>query len=222
MSNFCPEVTEDDQCRKLNEPCPRVRFKKRCELHACMHIGHYNLVKSSDKDKPLASEVKKIMYPSFMENWKSFAKRPEPGKKRMTGDPLEKAIRQVLARDLASCGGVTVHDKAMKFPIWDNNVYILADCLAEKGYYRNVVSVKTWIGTEQIRETFAYAYLAKTWLGQKDIRVYQIGLFPLKEKLLSLVEACRPYLDGVFSLSSRPYFDDLVEHMKRDFMKLRN
>jgi hypothetical protein len=211
MKSFCEELINDGQCKKLEEHCFRVRFKKKCEF-----IGHYNQIKKSTKYTPLAKKVKEIMYPKFMKEWKAFARDPRTGKKRMTGGPLELAIRQVLRQELAPYK-VTIYNKAKKFAVWDNDVYVIADCLIEKLSFRSVISVKTWIGTEQIRETFAYAYFAKTWLGQKDIRVYQVGLFPLKEKLKSLIESCKPYLDGVFSLSSDPYFDVLVQTLKHDF-----
>jgi hypothetical protein len=110
-----------------------------------------------------------------------------------------------------------VYNQPKQFFIWQNNVRIIADCLAKKQNRKAVVSVKSWLGTEQIRETFAYAYLAKTWLGQRDIRVYQVGLTEFKERLKPLAEACKPYLDGVYSLSSEPYFDDLVAEMKKYF-----
>ena len=199
----------------LNESCPRAKFGKKCEF-----IGHYDLLKNFSKDLPLARKAKQNMYDPFIKEWKSFARDPKGGKKRMTGGPLEKAIRDILKTELGSLG-VTVPDKAVKFRVWNNNVYILADVLAWKNSHRNIVSVKTWIGTEQIRETFAYAYLAKTWLGQKDVRVYQVGLFSIPEPLKTLIDACKPYLDGVFSLSSDPYLDVLVETMKHNFSEIR-
>lgn len=212
MRSFCPELNVSNaKCRKLTEKCFRIEHKNKCEF-----IGHYNHIKDYQRNKPLAIKAKQIMEPRFFEEWKSFARDPRPGKKRMTGGPLEEAIRKILKSELSPLG-VTVYNRGKQFYVWQENVRIIADCLAEKESRKAIVSVKTWVGTEQIRETFAYAYLAKTWLGQKDVRVYQIALFPFQKALNSLVEACRPYLDGVYSLSSRPYLDDLVKEMKKYF-----
>jgi len=212
MKDFCPELdVSNTQCRKLTEKCFRIEHEKKCEF-----IGHFNHIRVYKGNKPLAIKAKQIMEPGFFEEWKSFARDPRPGKKRMTGGPLEETVRKILKLELSSLG-VTVYDKAKQFYVWQDNVRIIADCLAEKESRKAIVSVKTWVGTEQIRETFAYAYLAKTWLGQKDVRVYQIALFPFEETLDSLVGACRPYLDGVYSLSSEPYLDDLVKEMKKYF-----
>jgi len=212
MKRFCTRLdVSDAQCRILKEKCFRTAHGEKCEF-----IGHYKLVRDSKGNEPLAKQAKQIMEPRLIEEWKSFAKDPRPGRKRMTGGPLEEAIREVLKRELSPLK-VTVYDQTKQFYVWQDNVKILADCLAEKEGRKAIVSVKCWLGTEQIRETFAYAYLAKTWLGQRDIRVYQIGLFPFEERLKPLVDACKPYLDGVYSLSNEPYFDSLVKEMNKYF-----
>ena len=212
MRGFCEELDPvNAKCRKLAEICFRIEHGKKCEF-----IGHYDHIRDYQGNKPLAKRVKQIMEPRFFKEWKSFARDPRSGKKRMTGGPLEEAIRKVLKQELSPLG-VTVYDRGKQFYVWRDKVRIIADCLLEMEARKAIVSVKTWVGTEQIRETFAYAYLAKTWLGQKNIRVNQIALFPFEEALKSLVKACMPYLDGVYSLSSEPYFDYLVDEMKTYF-----
>jgi hypothetical protein len=214
----CPHLKNGYQCRLLERNClGPVSGKDHCNFK-----DHYDYVKNRQKDTPFANEVKGNMYPDFIKEWASFAVDKKSGKKRMTGGPLEKAVRQVLSTELKPCGA-TVYDKARNFQVWQD-ARIIADCLVEKkleqgSVFQSIVSVKTYMGTEQIRETFAYAYLAKTWLGQKGLKVYQVGLSPLKKNKEPLVNACKPYLDGVYSLSSEPYFDELVAQMKKDFSK---
>ena len=94
------------------------------------------------------------------------------------------------------------HGRRQDPPKMENppHVSILVPCHNEEG---------------QIRETFGYAYLAKMWLGQKDIRVYMVGLQEISEHLNPLIELFRPYIDGVFSLCGTPYLDDLIQEAKR-------
>ena len=41
-----------------------------------------------------------------------------------------------------------------------------------------------------------------------------ITLYPLEKKLKQLITACKPFIDGVFSLSGNPYYDDLITELK--------
>ena len=92
---------------------------------------------------------------------------------------------------------------------------IIADILAEKEEYPSIIiEVKSWIGSQQIRDTFGYAYLLKSWSGHKNHRVFMVCLQEFDETSKNLISACAPYLDGVYSLSDEPYFDDLVDILK--------
>jgi hypothetical protein len=154
------------------------------------------------------------MLPQVIENWKAYARNPSPGKKNMTGGPLEKEIRSFVREELSSLNAL-VPEKGRKFKVW-NDVNIIADCLVKMvGKPTSLVSVKSWIGPTQLRETFGYAYFSKTWRGQKNMRVFMIELQPPKMHLRSLVAACSPYIDGVYSISGTPHFDELLEELKR-------
>jgi hypothetical protein len=49
-----------------------------------------------------------------------------------------------------------------RYYIWGDTA-IRADGLVKKeGFPTSIISVKTWLAEERIRETFAYAYWAKT------------------------------------------------------------
>lgn len=214
--SFCKELKDAKWCKILNEECFRTQMLKPKE---CEFIEAWNLIKNYEKNKPLCQKVKKKMAPIVLEEWKRFAKERKSGSKRMTGGPLEETIREIVNDELSFLGA-SVYKTGKKISVWKSGtdkVSIIADYLAEKGNFKTIVSVKSWIGSEQIRETFAYAYFAKTWYGQKNVRVYQVGLHPFKENLKSLVEACKPYIDGIYSLSSKPFFDELVQKMKLDF-----
>jgi len=41
-----------------------------------------------------------------------------------------------------------------------------------------------------------------------------VTLHPLKKRLKELITACRPFIDGIFSLSGKPYYDDLINELK--------
>lgn len=130
----------------------------------------------------------------------------------MTGIPVEQGIRSSIMNILTPLN-VSVHPRGKKFEIWDD-VNIIADILAQKDEYpTSIISVKSWIGTTQIRETYAYAYFSKTWHGQKNIRLFMISLHPIPNRLMKLIRACMPFIDGVYSLSGSPYYDDLVAEL---------
>jgi len=153
------------------------------------------------------------MLPKVIESWKAYAANPSPGKKNMTGGVLEKEIRAFVREELSACNA-SVAEHGKKFEVWEN-LSIIADCLIEKkGSPTSIISVKSWIGPTQLRETFGYAYFSKTWLGQKNIRVYMIQLPPTENHLKSLITACSPYIDGVYSVSGEPYFDSLLGTLK--------
>jgi len=210
---FCEKLS-GESCTILDERCLRLDYPdKRC----AMFSYYRDLTDVSNDTPPIAREVRENILEPFLSNWKSYAKRKEPGRKDMTASPLEKELRTVLRLHLTPLG-VSVPETGRRLSVWEN-CKINADGLATKeDFPKSIFSFKTWVGTEQIRETFAYAYLAKTWLGQKGIRVYEIGLQKLDTKtrtLDSLVEICKPYLDGVFYLTTVPYLDDLIEELKQ-------
>ena len=121
----------------------------------------------------------------------------------MTGLPLEQTIRDVTKNELSPLG-VTVHDRAHKYHLGED-VFILADVLMEKeGYPISLISIKSWIGTTQIRETFAKAYLSKVWNGQKNVRFFMTSLLPIEPRIKRVERICKPYLDGVYSISGMP------------------
>lgn len=184
---------------------------RRCDLP-----HHYDAL--SDPDAPkIAKKISRKIRDPVLKRWKDYARHPRPGKKDMTAGPLEEGIRQELGTQLTPLGA-TVHSGGRKFIVFgegSEEVWIIADVLIEKdGSPTAIISVKSWLGAAQIRETFAYAYLSKVWHGQRYIRVYMVTLQSWEDSLDNLIHACRPYLDGVFSLSEEPYIDELVEELR--------
>jgi hypothetical protein len=168
-------------------------------------------------DPPLAKQIKGELISPIIESWKDYARSTSPGKKGMTAYPFEEAIRNTVKNQLGSLG-VVVSERGQKYSAWEN-VNIIPDCLVKKkGYPDCIISMKSWIAEGQIRETFAFAYFAKTWLGQKNVRVYMLGFTPLKSHLHKLIDICKPFIDGVYSLSGGPYIDKLIEELRRIYV----
>lgn len=212
MSNLC-EKLEGESCAILREKCFRSG-----RLPCALFDYYTDFTDISNDTPPIARKVREDMLDPFILNWKEYAAHGAPaGRKNMTATPLEKQLRAVLRSHLAPLG-VSVPETGRRFYVWKDSP-INADALAEKeGFPRSIFSFKAWVGTEQVRETFAYAYLAKTWLGQKLIRVYEIGVRKSQTQagtLESLVGVCKPYLDGVFYLTAEPYLDDLIKDLKQ-------
>ena len=207
---FC-NYLEGDMCNILDRKCMRLPLHNfNCDMRGC-----YMKLNSIEDGTPLCSaELRKRMRNGFLDNWKHHAENPRPGKKDMTARPMEKEIRTFLISELGTLG-VNVYPTGKKFIVWDN-VHIIADALTEPDSNRptSIFSFKTWLGTEQLRETFGYAYLAKTWLGQRNVRVYMVGLIEFNKGLEPLIKACQPYIDGVYSLCGYRYFDELIKELK--------
>ena len=206
---FCEKLS-GNTCPILKKDCLRLSASsKKCDM-----LGYYNILTKIERDTPqLSKAVRKAMVPGFLSNWRLHAENPLPGKKDMTARPLEKEMRVILKSQLSPLG-VSVADTGKKLVVWEK-VNIVADALADKQRFpRSIFSFKTWLGEAQIRETFGYAYLAKTWLGQKNIRVYMVSIGATPKFLESLIQACKPYIDGVFSLCGSPYLDDLIEELR--------
>ena len=180
----------------------------------CDFLYHYQLLINRSSDPPLASQIKSELISPVLESWKDYARNTSPGKKGMTAYPFESAVRSIVKERL-SLLGVDVPEQGKKYTFW-KNLNIIADCLTKKeGYPDCIISMKSWVAEGQIRETFAYAYLAKTWLGQKNVRVYMLGVTPIQQHLQGLIDACKPYIDGIFSLSGAPYIDELINELEK-------
>jgi len=199
------------KCTKLDVPCRRKKRKQVCQFPL-----HYEYLTQSSKDERIAKILKSSILPEVLENWKAYVQNPRPGKKDMTGGPLERGIRNLLKNELGKLSVIT-SESGEEFPIWDG-VRIIADCISKKeGHPIAIFSIKSWIGPAQIRETFAYAYFSKNWYGQRNMRVYMITLPPIEKSLKSLIETSRPYIDGVYSLSGKPYIDELIDELKETY-----
>ena len=207
--HFCEKLS-GETCRVLEERCLRLSAREKY----CDMLDYYKmLTEVSGETPPISRKARESMLEPFLSNWREHAKGPQAGKKDMTARPLERELRAILKSELSPLG-VAVYDTGRKLAVW-KNVSIIADALAEKpGFPQSIFSFKTWLAEGQIRETFAYAYWAKTWLGQKNIRVYMVGLVSISRTLGSLIEVCKPYIDGVFSLCGSPFLDELVEEAK--------
>lgn len=206
---FCDQLAEDGACKILNEECFRKRMRTQCDF-----IEHYQLLVNRSSDPPIASQIKSELINPILESWKDYAKNPSPGKKGMTAYPFEAAIRNAIKENLCSLA-VEVAEQGIRYPFW-KKLKIIPDCLIKKvGYPACIISMKSWIADGQIRETFAYAYFAKTWHGQKNIRVYMLGFNPIENYLQGLIDICEPYIDGVYSLSGKPYVDELIGELEK-------
>ncbi len=209
---FCEKLS-GETCTVIQEKCFRMEERKPCE-----YVKTYLplLIDIRADTPPIARKVSETMLEPFLDSWTRHARNPKAGAKRVIATPLEKEMRKILKLELSSLD-VDVSDTAKELSLWEG-CSINVDCLAKKlDYPISIFSFKTWIGKGQVRETFASDYWAKTWLGQKHVRAYQIGILktPTKAKTIErLIEICKPYIDGVFFLTEVPYVDDLIKGLK--------
>ena len=200
-----------------------AQCKKKDLSSTCVFPGHYETLTTKLDDPSLVKNVKDRMREGFNRSWAEFVQNPMPGNKSMTGGAFEKAIREVISEALEPLG-VTVSrtgKKLGKEGMTDlcGNV----DCLIKKdGYPTSIVSAKTWLGMEQLRETFATAYFAKFYYGQKSVRVYMVVFTPFSHNL-NWERACMPYIDGIYGLAPKGasegfhYIDDLLKELRNTY-----
>ncbi|MDD4877219.1 MAG: hypothetical protein PHQ86_08870 [Dehalococcoidales bacterium] len=214
---FC-DALSGKTCTVVHEDCFRINERKPCEYNKT-YLPKFTDIRADTP--PIARKASEAILKPFLANWKEHAHNHKAGLKRVVASPVENVLRDILKAELAPLN-VRVSDKGEVFNIWGNNK-IIADATAKKeGFPTSIFSFKTWIGNEQIRETFAYAYLAKTWLGQKNLRIYEIGVIHTDTEtktIESLIKVCEPYLDGVFYLTAEPYLDELIEKLKETYSK---
>jgi len=178
----------------------------------CAFADHYEYLDAASPSKTESERVKNEVKSQAIERWKGFVKGgAKAGRKDMTGIPLEKEVRSAIGRVLEPLG-VRVTAKGEKQP----SLGMIADCTVSKeGCPKSIISIKTWLSPEAIRETFAYAYLAKYLHGQLNYKVFMVTLSPIWPNLAGLIGAFKLYLDGVYSLSGEPYIDNLLEELRR-------
>ncbi|MCK4442936.1 MAG: hypothetical protein KAW09_00220 [Thermoplasmata archaeon] len=204
---FCEELV-GSKCSILQAPCWRLDEEEKCEF-----IDYHNLLMTSNSKNPISSRLKKKIHPRINKGWKDFALSPKRGRKDMTGGPLERGVRDAV-REILQPLQVTVPNRGKRIEVWEG-VNITADVKIEKkGYPTSILEVKSWIGPQHVRDTFGYAYLLKTWSGHRNSKVFMVTLSEFSETIEGLMKACSPYLDGAYSLSDEPYFDDLIGELR--------
>lgn len=213
---FC-EKLDGTLCSIAGVKCYRLNNEKKCDYYK-----YWEYLEQIPEETPkLARSLCMNLMRPFQKNLRiHLQQKGQSNTKRIIASPLEENLRLFLKKELNPLH-VSVSSTGKAIKVW-NEVSIIADGLAEKeasgirSFPKSIFSFKTWIGPEQIRETFAYSYLAKTWLGQRNIRIYEVGIYcPGRDshKIEELVQACKPYLDGVFYLTKAPYIDELVDEL---------
>lgn len=208
---FCDYLkSESERCTVLETKClPSIRNKQQ----KCAFAYHYLWLTNLTDDKPEANRIKSEVKPQACNNWRKFMQENMPsGRKNMTAKPLEDSIRNALRRNLSDYE-VQVKDKPGKLSILGEGAPIVDCHVTKEGYPDSIISIKTWLNQESVRETFGYAYMAKYLEGQKRYRIFMVCLNQIKA-LREVIDTYKPFLDGVYSLSGEPYFDDLLDELR--------
>ncbi len=208
---------------KLGHTCVLESLcKKKHQSGACGFTDYYENLEIKPTDPPLVGEVKERMRESFMQSWTEFAQDPKPGKRRMTGGVFEKTMRDVFKERLAHLG-VTVYPTGKRFaPRGIADLCGNVDCLVQKeGHPKSIVSAKTWLGPEQVRETFATAYFAKSHYGLQGIRVYMVVFMPF-DRNPDWEKACLPYIDGIYAMAAKSTAKEpsYIDHLLQELLKI--
>lgn len=206
LKKYC-KFLENFYCSLLDEKC----FSSK-RLGTCGFRDHYYYLQLRKQDAPLTIIIKKSIHNEVMKRWKDYATNLSPGKKQMTARPLEDGILEALKSELTPLN-VQANVRKM-FKITKGVTPIIDGILRKDGYPTTLISIKTWLGTDFFRESFGNAYFTKIMHGRRNLRFYVITLFPVTYVSKEWIELAKPYIDGVYSLSEKPYIDELVKELK--------
>jgi len=185
-------------CYPLNRECLFLNAPENCGF-----LAHYIHLDSITNDLPITAEVKKILTPRMIENWKIYR---GGGARHMTARPFEDSVSKVLESRLSPLG-VKVRTRKMIEIV--PGVRTIMDISIEKpDYPTSLISLKTWIGDGEFRNCFGNAYFIKSMHGRMKIRFYIVVLIPTQISR-ELVKMAKPFIEGLYSLSEEPYIDDL-------------
>ena len=206
----CKQLSGNRTCNAMKTSCSYLerQAKQRCSLSV-----HLEWLDKPSPGKPKAEAIRQNLRPEIIKAWVAHRKEGElAGRKSMTGRALEDGLFRAIKDELVGLG---CDFNQRKRPREGNELLrVNVDCLLEKkGYPQTIISIKTGLNREALRETFAYAYLFKQWLGQKGCRAFLVALGDDGD-LSTLVDAFKPYLDGVYYLTKEPYIDDLLERLQ--------
>ncbi|MCD6514085.1 MAG: hypothetical protein J7L07_04100 [Candidatus Odinarchaeota archaeon] len=208
--SFCKYLSQN-KCELLGEICFRLKEWKPCVLSL-----HYELLSTKPRDPPLTTKLKQNLKSKIIERWKEYAKRgAPPGMKGMTGGPLEEEVIKLIKLELADLGVEVAKRRKL---IVLKNIRIIPDGIIKKeGKPISLLSIKSWIGPGgTIRDILGYGLLAKRGLGELNVKVYAIALHPYAlPDINEIIEVYRPYIDGIYFISSAPYIDDLIRELKK-------
>lgn len=199
---LCLNQQDMKTCNQLEMTCFRLKNKNDLEQRRCAFSELYERL-TTPSDKPETEEIKEIVLKNAMKEW---SKNPSSGGRNKTATALEDAICEKIKKIIGSCS------KRKSIELCRNNK-IIADCLIENKNINTIISVKTSLTKDSIRETFGYAYILK----QSNLKRWKIFMFTpvlVCNRDKALIEAFKPYLDGIYSLSGPLYFDDLLEKLR--------
>jgi hypothetical protein len=167
-------------------------------------------------DKRVMDDLRKM----FLSNWKKACSKKKGGKtgdKSIIAGPLESVITSFLRNEFRE--GVEVEKGKIEEISWD--VVIKKK---KGGSPECLISIKTYIGPGQIRETWASAYLAKRH--DRKIKIYMVGIRPADARKPDnnakrmndyLNKFPRKGIDKIFYLTTKPYFSSLVKELRGKF-----
>ena len=98
-----------------------------------------------------------------------------------------------------------------------NNLYVIIDGKIEKeGKPTSLISCKVTLDPLSFRESFSCAFFAKKHYD--NVKFYMIATHPSSKLSKQLIDISKHHMDGVYYLSEKPYFDELVKELEGIYM----
>jgi hypothetical protein len=144
-----------EKCEPLHQEC----FRKNNDPTGCGFYGSYrdlDLQENQD-DLPITARLKKEVLNNMKEKWK---REHRGGDRQMTAKALEDGVQKFLKEELQQLNVEVTKRKS--YLIAEDKVKTIIDCMIKKeGKPTTLISVKTFLKAEPLRESLAVAYLIK-------------------------------------------------------------
>lgn len=201
----CCEYFKDGICEPLDERCPYLKHTRNCGFRS-----HYACLTHTKGDPPRTAEIKRAILPKALKGWREHFHKLPHGGRQMTARPLEDAIKDAVELSLKPMGVQVQERKKMKI-IKEYNI-IMDIRIEKKGYPTTLISVKSYLGKGEFRNSFTNAYFVKLRKGLNNVRFYIVTMILYCKR--EMVDLARPYIDGIYSLDKKPYIDELFDELQ--------
>lgn len=195
----------------LQKPCYPSKKQKQCGFGL-----QYKLTEISKLDKKNTKDLKNKLRSLLKKTWGKQYKKYKPGKKDMTARPLEDSTYEIIKKKITFKDDYSFEQRKSVTIDEKNNIKINADCLLTKrGKPLCIISIKTNLTKEAMRENFSSAFLFKK---HNKKRKYILFCLNKGKTIDAYAKAYKNIINNVYCLSgAKNNFDNSIKELKRAY-----